>query len=397
MIIQAPSTLKNLCKLMGTNTIILILFLLVLLTFTSPNNIYLVLVFSICALFLPYVRKLDSQSLLLIAFSISYSFSLILKGKGISGANLISYIICPFVFFNFGRYIAKYDFKYLTIFLLLSIFCISVESYILTINDISDVGIVNTARLMYFSDGETSLSATLYGLVASAGIGLFPYCILVKMQRNTQIVVYILFFFSLLITIHLVNRSAIVVLVITTFIMLALCGKKKALKIAIILFILIFALYSILDNHIINDISQAYSVRLEDETNSSTFGGRTQRWVDAFNLMFEYPFGWAFDYGPRDEYAHNMWLDTLRTAGIIPFLLLSYISISIIKKSYKGIRLNRHMPINILAACLITSISLACFVEPVIEGKPLFFFYYLTIAGVISQLDKFQKQYIQYN
>ena len=172
--------------------ILLTTFFAVLLTSLFPQNIYLLVLFSIMSWgLLPFRKWWEIGSLLLLLFSVFYTVWVILSGRMQSGFLSISYLITPVAFYRFGQYLMS-EFKGETqrYYLILSIgYAYLFNMFVLTVASIATVGIVNNSRVLFgVTMRDESLAATLYGLMASYGIG----CIGVVFAKDTKVVVRIL-------------------------------------------------------------------------------------------------------------------------------------------------------------------------------------------------------------
>jgi len=87
-------------------------------------------------------------------------------------------------------------------------------------------------------------------------------------------------------------------------------------------------------------------------------------------------------------YAHNLWLDTLRTVGFAPFFLLigfSFMAFFSVSKFYKSAEDGQKPYVY-----LILGTTISCAVEPIIASNPYYFLMLLMIIGGIKGI--FRKQ-----
>lgn len=111
--------------------------------------------------------------------------------------------------------------------------------------------------------------------------------------------------------------------------------------------------------------------------------------VICYRSVFVNPFGWT-PVGYR--YAHNLWLDTARTAGLFPFIFLIILTIWHIKESVALIRkLNAGLLKTLLIACNV-GFLLTFLVEPVMEGFMTYVFVFFMFMGITVQLNLRSKQ-----
>ena len=355
-------------------------------------TIYAVLLFSICVLlYVPVTKYIDTTAILISFFSFTYCLIQLFHDV-ISWANLISYLICPILFYFWGKFVVDKtngNLNKLITFWGISILLFSVILYISTAQDIILNGFINTSRTFQIwgaVSGAESLSATLYGLNASLGlVGLAFYFTKYKTRELIKYIFLLLSILSLITVIHLINRTGIVILVLcfvtvtlyryngNIFRLLALCS------IIVIIFLILIQL------QVINqDISDAYIIRDDGIGSVNTAGGRLEKWIIGLYNIFKYPFGWEYS-SIKFGYAHNLWIDIARIGGIIPFTLFFIASIYSFNTLCKLLKY-REKNITPLILGLNICFFLSSFVEPVIEAMPLYFYLYIMLWGIQHQM-----------
>lgn len=351
--------------------------------FISILSIFCLLVL----LIIPFNRYIDTLGVLLLAFTGCFTVIGLLSGFVDSLSAAIAYFIPSIFFYCFGKYIVdilESDEQFFVV-ILAAIALYSYELYMTTIESaISTGSLVNTSRLFYIDGDEgRKLTATLVGLGVSLGFTGLPMSILYKGKKIVRGVFFIVFLLSLLTTIHLVNRTGLVICVLTLVITLMYYYGTDIRQLLVTL-ILSLTIYWILQKlGIINqEIFDAYSAR--SEADIFTGGGRTEKWGNAMRQLLVSPFGWAENSGKTDVFVHNMWLDIAKVTGIIPFILICLCTLS----SFNIIGKLIHVKHDLLVAMLISlnvCFFCSCFVEPVYGG--LHFFLYVMLWGI-------QKQYL---
>ena len=111
-----------------------------------------------------------------------------------------------------------------------------------------------------------------------------------------------------------------------------------------------------------------------------TAGDRTLLAQNVINRLADHPFGGL----EHMAYAHNLWLDTARVAGLVPLgvlLLLTLIFISSIVKIYTNRRHEFNYRFMMLAIALAFMIYMNT--EPIIEGSPILFGFFCLFMGVV--------------
>ncbi len=369
--------------------ILLVLLFAVLLTSLFPQNIYLLILLSMSGfLLLPLKKYWDQIAIAIILFSLFYTIMVVLGGEFKSGFMTLSYLITPISLYRYGCFMMDEDVeeKPRIRLIMFMAFAYLLNVFVLTIVDMSIVGIVNEDRaLLGHSADDDALAATLYGLMSSVGIGMLGVLLARKIGVFQRIISFVVVVMSLLAIVHLINRTGLVVAVVCLFFTILYRENFKVFKIlllATILALIGFAFYA--SGLIDPELLDAYQKReAERGMGLSTAGGRTELWLEALGELLVSPLGWE-----QHGYAHNIWLDMAKIGGwfaFVPFMLATFLYF---KRLWSLIRL----PYSNLALLLISmnvAMLLASFVEPVIEGSMLFFAFLMFLWGMtVSVVNK---------
>ncbi len=362
--------------------------MILLLTSLFSQNIYILVLFSGLAWgVLPLDKYWDNKSILLLLFSFFYTIVIILEGRVKSGFLTISYLITPCIFYRLGNYlVSEYHKEEQRMKLLLftsAAFLFS--TFILTIIDISVVGLVNTDRtLLGTSSNDDAMAATLYGLMTSVGIGCLGGVFANRLSALVRVLFAVISFMSLLVVVHLVNRTGLVLFIVCILVILLYKTNYSLYKFLPLVLIFIVSLIALFKLEIIdNSVLEAYSSR-ENNYNYgfSTAGGRTELWLHSIQNLLVNPFGWDQSY-----YAHNLWLDIARVGGwfaLIPFFILTCQMLTCFLKLLR----TPYSDFNLLIITMNISTLLAASMEPVIEGSILFFSLLMFLWGVSCRIQK---------
>ena len=135
------------------------------------------------------------------------------------------------------------------------------------------------------------------------------------------------------------------------------------------------------------DVIKFYADRLnDDEMAVGKAGGRTERWIGGLESIITDPFGWEFS---RFGYAHNLWLDVARVAGVIPLTILLFFTVSSIKIWIKSLRILRNdLFLRSYVFIYFISIILLFNVEPIMEGMYLLFLLFCMFIGFLYGMKK---------
>ena len=304
-------------KLTIKHYIVLSLFFATMLTSLWPNNIYLLFTFSLSSLLLLRTDTVKTgTSISLLLFSFLYCLNQYTTVGAGSGFVFLSILIAPFAFYKFGCWVMGWlhDDNQRLKFIFITLLCYLSPALLLTIQDMMLVGLVNESRhlLMDIGKEDTTLAATLYGLMSSTGIGFVSIFFAPKMKLWEKLCYSSICIMAVLIAIHLVNRTGLVLLALCVLFAFAYSSRLKFSRLVIMALLMLIVFVVIIKSGLIpQDVLDAYIEREDSATtNAAEYGGRTVLWNDALSKIFTHPFGWK-----RLKYAHNLWLDLAAIGG----------------------------------------------------------------------------------
>lgn len=351
----------------------------------QTGYISLVTVFSVAVLFIFISKaKIDIYSILIIIFGVFYYTISAINGYENNIQTTVICYIAPFFFYQYGYYFPS-RFRTddsITVAWTIIVICYCLDIFCIATGNILSSGelIAEQRSLMFGGESGYSMSATLVGLSLDIGMIGLAMAIIVK-NKYMRIVYILMFFFSLLTTIHLLNRTAIAVAMLCTLTLIAYKSRNDIrtliLSVVVILSISAILIYFGIVN---DDIISLYKERNVD---LSTMGTRTTRWKDAIGNILIYPFGWGTM--GQEFNIHNMWLDIARIAGIIPFLILSYLTINTFIKTIR-LLISHERTISYLLLGLNICFFASCFVEPIYGGTHLNL--YFMLMGTVNYLTR---------
>lgn len=375
-----------------TKLLIISFFLVLYNAILVGTSYYTMLFCAIALISVPMKKYFDEQARWLIAFSLLYSIMHFFLG--IRSTHIPLYLLAPILFYCFGNFIvdALNSKVSLLEFITLTIFVFSLVTFYTCIIDVRNVGLINPSRIMgRMGGGEYDMAATLYGMNVSLGMtGLF---IFLSIEKNSRSWVHYLlplsFALSLLTTIHLVNRTGLVLAFFSflTFLMYHKINSKRTLLL-LLLFLIVFGYLSTKSDFL--QISDAYGSRVQTEGHDLTdAGNRTDKWLDALSRLFTFPFGWYKDV--KYTFTHNMWLDVARLTGIVPFVAMVVVTLKAIKKNVALYAIkNDSLVLGLLSIFVV--FYLESFMEPVMEGFDLYFYLLCMFWGIQKRyLDNFKQ------
>jgi len=349
--------------------------------------------------------KFTENSVLCLIFGIIFGFTYRMH-EDIPASIMVMYCLFPFVSYQSGQYIYK-RFQNVNSFSLLLVIlavCMGAWTIVLCIRDYIDTGnIVNVTRSIgidedvWEKDAEAEgLGATNMGLLVSVLLGTVGVLLLRPRSfsdRLVRIITIVGAILGLYVTIHLLNRTGLIIIAISLFIAF-LRPPVSPMKIGVAISVLLIIAASVFaiaqSSEVIQKALEGYA-----ERNSVTgygiesAGGRTDRWAAAFEQIPTIPFGASrLDFQNMNTYAHNLWLDCAIVGGWIPFVLLIVMTVRLARSMIKVMRMEAVSSFNrsyfLLYAVTMTMQSM---VEPILQCSLPYFCLLLFFWGIINDLS----------
>lgn len=237
----------------------------------------------------------------------------------------------------------------------------------------------------------TDILATLQGTFFTLICSLFFYSLYHVKSKFTKIIFLAAMLFSIFSTLQTASRTLLlitgVVFVVNMIIYIYLNTTKfnkilkTTIKILLVVCVIIICYKSnFLKMKEIYEESELYKrINSEYQTNLDE-DPRFDMYKTVAREMFNYPMGG--NKMPFIGYAHNLWLDTAKTVGIIPFFLLVLYTIMTLLTLIKFIK-NKYIQDDkkYLMASLYIGMILNFMVEPILEGVPYMFIMMCIING----------------
>lgn len=347
---------------------------------------------------LTLIVKFNRGTLLVILFSIFYCLAFILRGGDDTSLSMwIFYSLYPFILYQAGRYFGKKLVTPECVFTLVCLLsmCIGLTAVIDSIKDYIYSGqIINISRAITDAiDRENAISATGYGMMLALGLG---FCCTFFINANStydrkmKIIIGCYAVLSLFATIHLVNRTGLVIAAASILVTLFLPPiNRRKIRIILLMACVLFLIFNfcLLSSNEYSSILDAYDAREFDRAHdSSNAGGRTDLWIAGLIQMSENFWGSSKLYGMSNIYAHNLWIDAGIKGGVPSFhvlLIITFCIINTMSKLYRTRCFSIFERNTLLALGIV--FFLQSFTEPIIEGITQFFWLFLFYWGILSE------------
>lgn len=373
------SIVRNIFSIQGIR---LSLFLATQLTLSLPDiHVYVKVGFCLFALASLIAENPNVKNILpLLTFSATFAAISYVNGAIHSNFELLGMLLCPLTYYLMGCSVVRTshsDNEILWI-ILLTIISSNLILWENIIADVSENGLINVSRIIATDDGSV-LSATLQSMTASLGTACVVCAISYGVRKKAVFIISILAAaLSLFCIIHLVTRTGLIVFAVVVFVALMYNYREQWWKILLtaVFVAVVFVLVAQLGGFYF-DALDAYAERNEDSSIASG-GLRTIIWKNALNDFVTHPFGWS---NKVSYYAHNLWLDVARCAGILPFFILVAISVRNYQFTYRLFKMEGNPLVGFIVG-LNVCMFLSAFMEPVLEGVSTYFYLMCMIWGI---------------
>lgn len=335
-------------------------------------------------------QNLDKDFVLLLLLAVIYGLFYALDP--VDGIQLIFiYSLFPPTFYLLGKLMVKPNNpdNYIFYLLFLSFALYSMPAVISVYLNFAEGGFAQVQRsIPYIWTGEP-LSAT--GMGAFLTLNMCIPAILIAGRKSVRLwlglFMIVLFILSLICAIRLGSRTQLSVFLITSIVATIYVLRRQTTKENVVLLFFLAVIVVFVLNKVSFDLSADWLSAFADRMDSrgsdvASGGGRVERWEKSLRNLFTKPLGWDLrEFG----YAHNLWLDVLRAAGIIPFTILLIYTV----RSFIQIRKISRNTNNLFIKSLIFIYGLAFLlifmVEPIFEGIFSLFVLFCFYKGVINK------------
>jgi len=332
---------------------------------------------------------LDRDFFFLFLFSILYTlFYLFNLTNGVQ--YIFIYAFFPGIFYLMGKYLnskAKSPYYLFYIFFFVG-FVFSISAIISIILNLNQGGFAQLDRTIPLFWNNKPIKATLMAgyLVFNVGI---PALILINRRKIPfvfSVFALAVFTASLFSIFRLGSRTLLLIIALDLIIAFIFVIPRQRFKdnFRLIVFtaLLVILGYNFIPFDLNADYLSVLGSRLQQSSNAASAGGRSELWSSSLANIFRYPFGWS---DRNFRFAHNMWLDTARVGGIIPFTLLIIFTIRSLRKIFKIVfHASKNILLNTIIAIYTLSSFLVFFVEPVMEGLFHLFVVFCLFQGIIN-------------
>ncbi|MDK0642601.1 hypothetical protein ACV3ON_10545 [Clostridium perfringens] len=338
----------------------------------------------------------------LIAASISFMIIDIMNYGSPEIATMVMRYINPIILFYLGYVITYGDDEKLKNSIIIISFGMFLHGFMNLLAN-RNINVLLIAGRQYKDIYGGVISATLQNLNYIMAVALFFYFVVYERKKFLKII-------GIFATVggvigSILNASRTVLYVTPIIFLLALLlhmlinksftlGIMKWIGTVIVLFSIIllimwFDIFNIQEWFATTALGQRSSI----SENKNTISGNN-RWVyaiDILKLLPLYPLGKS----PYKNYAHNLWLDVAKDAGVIPFVLYILFTIGIIFlliKFYREKTISKENKIGIIS--VVVAFLIVFFTEPILEGAPIFFGIFAYIIGGIQSIIMRKKRHL---
>lgn len=373
--------MASISRLIGIRSIILLL--LISITFLNWHGYWYVFAVLpiVYALFVyEAFRHFDRVTVLLFLFGVAYS----VFASELSFNEYASFMFIYPMLYLVGKHIGIFESEDSVIKILFIVAISMAAMYLTSISiDIAKYGFYSETRNIEIegrgSDEEISATGIYSHLIL---LTTFISALFTRIPWRSKLLYSVLAILAFIVSIRIQSRTSVVILIIVIVLSLLFnlrtIVRKHLIMVIISLGSLIFAAnYALVTYEEELEILERFQ---DDDVN--TGGYRTELAMDVVNKLSENPWGGL----EHMRYAHNMWLDSARVAGIVPLFLLSLITILYIHSLWRIYKLRILIDDNgcneiivIIGVALLVYMN----VEPILEGVPLLFAFFTILLGIL--------------
>ncbi|QCJ71834.1 hypothetical protein C9446_19575 [Providencia heimbachae] len=289
-------------------------------------------------------------NLIILLVWLIYFISLYLLGYSrLTNNDPITYVrfLLTIIYFLFiSSYFKKYDLLFL-----ISVFCIFTwiaQIIIITHSYYLDSSYYGRGRLFFYQTGE-EINSPIIGILLSISLSVFILISNIKFLIKTLMIAI-----SILFLLYIGSRTGLLITLLLLFFSFKI-KIKKIIPILCILLLFFIPTIIYIENYIIE--IQMFTENLSQRGVESP---RYSMWIQGVSNLFNYPFGgMSFNVpGYKGVWFHNIFLDTARTSGIIPLIILMvlfsyYIVNSIITKNKQYLIINLIIILSLMSDVII--------------------------------------------
>jgi len=249
---------------------------------------------------------------------------------------------------------------------------------------------------LIWMDQQQGANATNIGSNFALNLSLLPFLFTERSGRNrfynwTSIFLVVIAAFSIL---NMLNRTGLGIMVLSAFFYIFYSGNKVKSTIIVSVLVLLIALFYSFDIMGFRTwfLYSSYYDRIS-QTGVNEQGSRFIIWKEALNSFLKYPLGVTYynvKYMIGASYAHNFWLDVGLKAGFIPLIPLLVVTVSGLYSISKVIFNKKNEEnLRVIIAGFAVAFYVTFFVEPIMEGYSVFFFFYCFYLGVLGSVKEY--------
>lgn len=339
------------------------------------------------------LQVLDNELLFLTFFSVSYA--IFYSFNPVSGLQFVAiYALFPPVFYLTGKYLPTLfpqSNSLYKLFFILGIL-LSVTSLASVMTKLLEGGFgIFDRNLPNIWTGEI-IPATIMGSFFTINMCIPALLIQTKNKNGfwfnlTGIVIFIL---SLLCVLRIGVRTQLLICFLTFGLALFYVIPQQSFSRNVFLLLLFLSLGVYLTRNISFSWNADWMAAFTDRMDGSgedvmSGGGRTDRWMKSIKNLIKKPLGWDVE---EFGYAHNLWLDVLRVAGVIPFFTLLAFTINSFIKAIKASKIiPESLGFKLQIRVYILALFLIFMVEPIFEGMYSLFLFFCLFVGAYNKMQ----------
>ena len=379
--------MKNmLSRILGVNNVIIVL-LLSLMFLNISNYWYVLAILPIGYLLMFRFRYVSCDTTLVLLFLFGLMYMAFAAESEVPMSVKMTLVLIFPMLYVMGRYIGRTESDNGVVNVMYILAFAMAAMYLFSISEsVAEEGFAVDDRNMEIQGSGSNIERSATGIYSNLMIlSMFLLSLFIKLPYKKKLIYVIGAALAMYSSVRIQSRTSIMLLLAVGIVILVLNLKTVVLR-NLWVTITSIVLISGITFYVLNTYEEELMIiERFQEDDTKTAGDRTVLSANVVNALQTHPFG-GLEHMP---YAHNLWLDTARVAGIVPFVILVVITLMFIP-TLINIYTNRRHSFNYRFMMTVFALAFIIYMntEPVLEGCPILFGLFCLFMGMTREHNK---------